>query len=56
LAGKAESRKKLGRPRRRWDSNIRPHLEKKVGRVWAGFIWLRAAAGSCENDYELSVP
>jgi hypothetical protein len=36
LLGKPEGNRPLGRPRRRWEDNI-----KMDGVVWAGLIWLR---------------
>jgi hypothetical protein len=37
LVRKPEGKRPLGRPRRRWEDNIR--IDLKV--VWTGFIWLR---------------
>jgi hypothetical protein len=31
----------LGRPRRRWEDNIKMILERQDGVVWTGFIWLK---------------
>jgi len=39
LVGKPEGEKSLGRPRRRWEDNIKMHL-REVG-VETGWIWLR---------------
>jgi hypothetical protein len=33
--------KTLGRPRQRWEDNIKMDLKVKDRRVWAGFIWIR---------------
>jgi len=33
LVGKAEDKRPLGRPRRRWENNIKIHLKKQDG--WA---------------------
>jgi hypothetical protein len=33
--GNPEGMRSLGRPRRRWENDIRV-----IGKVWAGFIWL----------------
>jgi ribosomal protein S30 len=46
VVGKAERKRQLGRPRRRWDGNIKIDLRKKCGRVWTGFIWLRIGTSS----------
>jgi len=32
--------KPLGRPRRRWEDNIKANLKKYVVRVWTGFSWV----------------
>jgi hypothetical protein len=39
LVGKPEGKRPLGRPRRRWEDNIRMDLQE-VG-VWTGLGWLR---------------
>jgi hypothetical protein len=33
LVGKPEGKRPLGRPRRRWEDNIRMYLKEGVGRV-----------------------
>jgi hypothetical protein len=43
LVGKPEGRRQLGRPRRRWEDNIRTDL-REVG-VWTGWNWLRIGTG-----------
>jgi len=43
LVGKAEGRKPLGRPRRRWVDNIRMDL-REVG-IWTGLGWPRIETG-----------
>jgi len=41
VMGKPEGNRPPGRLRRRWDDNIKMHLQKaKVG-AWTGSIWLR---------------
>jgi hypothetical protein len=42
LVGKPEGRRPLGRPRRRWEDNIKMDL-REVG--WTGSIWLRIGTG-----------
>jgi hypothetical protein len=37
LVGKPEGRRQLGRPRRRWEDNIRMDLWKWDVRVWTGW-------------------
>jgi hypothetical protein len=38
LVGEAEGRIPLGRPRRRWEDNIRVDLGKYCGKMWTGFM------------------
>jgi hypothetical protein len=40
LVGKPEGRRPLGRPRRRWEDNIKMHL-REVG--WGGMDWINLA-------------
>jgi hypothetical protein len=51
LVGKPEGKKLLGRPRHRWESNVKMDL---FGcRLLAGFIWLRMGfllADYCEHS------
>jgi hypothetical protein len=42
LVGKPEGKKPLGRPRRRWEDNIRMDL-REVG--WEGVDWMHLAQG-----------
>ena len=45
LMGKTEGKRPPGRLRRRWDGNIKMHLQKvKVG-TWTVSIWLRIGTG-----------
>jgi hypothetical protein len=41
LMGKADGKRPLGRPRRRWVNNIKWILERQDGMVWIGLTWLR---------------
>jgi hypothetical protein len=43
LVGKPEGKRPMGRPRRRWEDNIRMDL-RDVG-VWTGLSWLRIETG-----------
>jgi hypothetical protein len=54
LVGKPEGKRLLGRPRRRWEDEIRMDLRVTGG--GSGFSWLRRVpmAGSCEYDDEHS--
>jgi hypothetical protein len=42
LAGKPEGKRPLGRPRRRWENNIRMDL-REIG--WKGVEWMHLAQG-----------
>jgi len=45
LVGKPEGKRRLGRPRRRWEENIKLELQN-VGRgPWTGSIWPRTGTG-----------
>jgi len=45
LVGKPEGKRPLGRPRRRWEDNIKMD-HREVGWVaWTGLIWLRTGTG-----------
>jgi len=44
LVGKAEGKRTLGRPRRRWEDNIKVDLQE-VEWVSAKLIWLRIRTG-----------
>jgi hypothetical protein len=45
LVGKPEGRRPVGRPRRRWEDNIKmDHREIGWG-AWTGSIWLRIGTG-----------
>jgi hypothetical protein len=41
LEGKPEGKRQLGRPRRRWEDNIKTDLQDVVREAWTGLIWLR---------------
>jgi hypothetical protein len=47
LVRKPEGRKSLGRPRRRWEDNIKMDLQKSGVWVWTGSSWLRIGTGGC---------
>jgi hypothetical protein len=38
---KREGRGPLGRPRHRWEDNIKMDVQELGWRAWAGLIWLR---------------
>jgi hypothetical protein len=45
LMGGPEGRRPLGRPRRRWEDNIKMDLQEVGWGAWTGLIWLRIGTG-----------
>jgi hypothetical protein len=45
LVGKPEGKRPLGRPRRRWEDNVRVDLQEVECGVWTGLRWLRIETG-----------
>jgi hypothetical protein len=45
LVGKPEGKRPLGRPRRRWEDNIKIIFRKWEGVVETGWSWLRIGTG-----------
>jgi hypothetical protein len=45
LVGRSEGRRTLGRPRRRWEVNIKMYLQEVGWGAWIGLIWLRIETG-----------
>jgi hypothetical protein len=45
LVGKPEGRRPFGRPRRRWEDNIKMDLREVRWGAWTGLIWLRIGTG-----------
>jgi hypothetical protein len=43
--GRPEGQRPLGRPRRRWEDNIKMDLKTRNGEAWTGSIWLRIGTG-----------
>jgi hypothetical protein len=43
--GKPEGEKAHGRPRHRWENNIKMIVEDIGGKTWTGLIWFRTGAG-----------
>jgi hypothetical protein len=43
--GKPEEKRPLGRPRRRWEDELRRDLTEISWGVWIGFDWLRIGTG-----------
>jgi hypothetical protein len=45
LVGRREGKRPLGRPRRRWEDNIKLDLEEVRWEAWTEFIWLMIGTG-----------
>jgi hypothetical protein len=45
LVGRPEGRRPLGRPRRRWEDNIKMDLQEVGWGAWTVLIWLRIGTG-----------
>jgi hypothetical protein len=45
LVGRPKGRRPLGRPRRKWENNIKMELQEVGWGAWTGFIWLRIGTG-----------
>ena len=45
LVGKHEGRRPLGRPRHKWEDNIKIDLKRSGMGIWTGSIWLRIGTG-----------
>jgi len=45
LVGKPEGRRPLGRPRRRWEDDIKMTLQEVGCGAWPGSIWFRIGTG-----------
>jgi hypothetical protein len=45
LVGKLEGKRPLGRPRHRWEDNIKIILGKYGLGVWFGFMWVKIVTG-----------
>ena len=45
LLGKAEGKRQLEKPRRRWEDNIKVDLQEVGCGVWTGSSWLRIGTG-----------
>ena len=45
LVGKPEGKRPIGRPRRKWEDNIKTDLQEVGWDAWTGLIWLRIRTG-----------
>ena len=50
LVGRPERKRRLGRPRTRWEDNIKMDLQEVGFKAWTAVIWRRTGklAGACE--------
>jgi hypothetical protein len=55
LVGKHEGKRPLGRPRRRWEDNIKMDLRKWDVRIWTGLSCLRIGTGECGSEASGSI-
>jgi hypothetical protein len=46
--GKPEEKRPLGRPRRRWEDNVKMDVRKRIYRRWTGLLLLRMRTGGEE--------
>ena len=54
FVGKPEEKRPLGRPKHRWEHNIKMDLQAVGCVLWTGASWFRIAlvAGTCERSNE----
>jgi hypothetical protein len=45
LVGRPEGRRPIGRPRRRWEDNVKMDLQEVGWGAWSGLIWFRIGTG-----------
>jgi hypothetical protein len=45
MVGKPEGKRPLGRPRHRWEDNIKMDIQAVDVGVWTGWSWLRIGSG-----------
>jgi hypothetical protein len=55
LVGRPEGRRPLGRPRRRWENNIKMDLQDMRWGAWSGLIWLGIGTGECGDELSGSI-
>jgi hypothetical protein len=54
LVGKPDVKRPLGRPRRKWENNIKMDLQKVGCGDWISLAHMGQVAGTCESGNELS--
>jgi hypothetical protein len=59
LVGKPEGKRPLGRPRRRWEGNIKIDIQEVRYGAGTGLIWLWIGIGGeqseCGNEHSVSI-
>jgi hypothetical protein len=45
FGGKPEEKGQLGRPKHRWEDNIKMYLQEVGWGAWSGFIWVGIGTG-----------
>jgi hypothetical protein len=57
FGAKYEAKRPLGRPRCRWEGDIKMDVEEKGWRVWTGIFWMKIRTNGrlCENRNDPSV-
>jgi hypothetical protein len=58
LMGNTEGKRPLGRPRRRWEDDIKMDIQELGSGAWTGLVWLSRGTGgsSCNAVMNLPVP
>jgi hypothetical protein len=47
FVGKSEGKRPLGRPRLRWEDNVKMDLQEMGWGAWSGLSWFRIKTGGC---------
>ena len=55
LVGNPEGKRLLGRPRPRWEENIKMDLQEVGCGEWTGSSWLRKGTCECDNKSSGSI-
>jgi hypothetical protein len=54
LVGKPEGKRPPGRPRSRWQNNIKLDLQEVIWGAWTKLLWLRTGTSTCNCGNEPS--
>jgi ribosomal protein L31 len=54
--GDPERKRGFGRPKHKWEDDIKMDITGNNGRFWTGYISLRTTRGCCEKFNELWFP